>query len=114
VQLVETDLGRILVDAGGRTLYLFTPDEAGSPTCVDGCAQAWPPLLVDDVAGLLAGDGIDAATLSTVAHPNGGQQLKIGKWPLYAFAGDAEPGDTGGQGSGGQWFVVGADGKPIK
>ena len=98
----------------GMTLYLFTPDEAGAPTCVGGCAQAWPPLLVDDVAELLAAEGIDASTLSTVEHPDGGQQLKIGKWPLYTFSGDAAPGDTTGQGSGGKWFVVGADGKSIK
>jgi predicted lipoprotein with Yx(FWY)xxD motif len=40
--------------------------------------------------------------------------LKVGKWPLYRFAGDAAPGDTNGQGSGGVFFVVGADGKLIK
>ena len=40
--------------------------------------------------------------------------LKVGKWPLYRFAGDAAPGDINGQGSGGVWFVVGADGKLIK
>jgi predicted lipoprotein with Yx(FWY)xxD motif len=114
LQLADTEFGGILTDATGMTLYLFTPDEAGSPTCVDGCAQAWPPLLVDDVTELLAADGIDASTLSTVEHPNGGRQLKIGKWPLYTFAGDAAPGDTTGQGSGGTWFVVGADGKSIK
>ena len=33
--------------------------------------------------------------------------LKAGAWPLYRFAGDAAPGDTNGQGSGGVWFVVG-------
>ena len=114
VQLADTELGRILTDSAGMTLYLFTPDEAGAPTCVGGCAQAWPPLLVDDVGELLAAEGIDASTLSTVEHPDGGQQLKIGKWPLYIFSGDVAPGDTTGQGSGGKWFVVGADGTSIK
>ena len=113
VQLADSELGRVLTDSAGMTLYLFTPDEAGAPTCVGGCAQAWPPVLVDDVAELLAAEGIDASTLSTVEHPDGGQQLKIGKWPLYTFSGDASPGDTTGQGSGGKWFVVGADGKSI-
>ena len=41
-------------------------------------------------------------------------QLKMGKWPLYTFSGDAAPGDVNGQGSGGSWFVVGQDGKLIK
>jgi len=38
----------------------------------------------------------------------------MGKWPLYRFAGDAAPGDTNGQGSGGSWFVIGTNGKLIK
>jgi predicted lipoprotein with Yx(FWY)xxD motif len=114
VQLAESELGTILTDAGGLTLYLFTPDDDGSPTCVDTCAQTWPPLLIDDAAELLAGEGIDATMLSTIEHPNGGMQLKFGKWPLYAFTGDAAPGDVTGQGSGDNWFVVGPDAKPIK
>jgi predicted lipoprotein with Yx(FWY)xxD motif len=112
VAVSETELGAVLVDGAGMTLYLFTPDEAGTPTCTGGCAQAWPPVLVE--GEIVAGEGIDPALLSTVEHPDGGQQLKIGKWPLYRFAGDTAPGDTEGQGSGGKWFVVGADGKAIK
>ena len=42
------------------------------------------------------------------------KQLKMGKWPLYAFSGDAAQGDVNGQGSGGSWFVVAPDGKLIK
>lgn len=114
VALGDTALGSVLTDAGGLTLYLFTPDEAGSPTCTGGCAGAWPPLLVEDGAALAAAEGIDPALLSTIAHPDGGTQLKIGKWPLYYFSGDAGPGDANGQGSGGNWFVVGPDGKAIK
>ena len=45
---------------------------------------------------------------------DGGTQLKAGKWPLYSFSGDAAPGDVNGQGSGGVWFVVAADGSLIK
>src|SRR5579864_3230255 len=37
--------GQILVDAQGRTLYLFTPDDGmSSPQCTGSCAQTWPPL----------------------------------------------------------------------
>jgi len=35
-------------------------------------------------------------------------------WPLYRYAGDAAAGDTNGQGTGSVWYVVGADGQPIK
>jgi len=111
VAVADTDLGAILVDGAGLTLYMFAPDSAGTPTCTGDCAGAWPPSIVE--GDITAGDGIDAALLTTVEHPDGGTQLKIGTWPLYTYAGDAAPGDVTGQGVGGSWFVVGADGEPI-
>jgi len=111
VAVADTDLGAILIDGAGLTLYMFAPDSAGTPTCTGDCAGAWPPSIVE--GDITAGDGIDAALLTTVEHPDGGTQLKIGTWPLYTYAGDAAPGDVTGQGVGGSWFVVGADGEPI-
>lgn len=108
VGVAETALGQVVVDAAGFTLYLFTPDEDGAPTCTAGCAEAWPPVLVEDGTELTA-VGIDPALLSTVPHPDGGSQLRLGEWPLYRFAGDAAPGDTTGQGSGGVWFALAPD-----
>ena len=66
------------------------------------------------MTGAPAADPAITAAITTVDAPGGGTMLKAGKWPLYRFAGDAAPGDTNGQGSGGVWFVVGADGKLIK
>ena len=100
------------MDGYGRTLYAFTKDANGTPTCVDACAKAWPPAIVTgDVAvqGLRPG-----AVHHGRPRPDGSMQLKMGKWPLYSFSGDAAPGDVNGQGSGGSWFVVGQDGKLIK
>ena len=96
----------MLVDAAGMTLYAFTNDTAGEPTCLDACAGAWPPALVD--GELNVGD-LDASMFSTVENPEG-TQLKVGDFPLYTFAGDAATGDVTGQGSGGVWFAVTADG----
>lgn len=107
----ESPLGIILVDSEGRTLYMFKPDSAGRPTCYDACAENWPPLLTEDEP--TAGNGI-AAAIATVDRTDGGKQVKIGSWPLYYFAGDTEPGQTNGQGQGGNWFVVGRDGNPIE
>ena len=47
------ELGTILVDASGRTTYLFTVDERSKSNCLGGCATAWPPLLTvgDPTAG---------------------------------------------------------------
>ena len=100
----------MLVDAGGLTLYAFMTDTEGVPTCVDACAEAWPPALVDGEPTI---EGVDAALVSTVEHPAGGTQLVVDGHPLYTFAGDAAPGDVNGQGSGDLWFAVAPDGTLI-
>jgi predicted lipoprotein with Yx(FWY)xxD motif len=111
VKLADSPLGKIMVDAEGRTLYAFTKDTNGLPTCTDACAKAWP---ASSLTGQpIAGSGITAA-LRSVTAPTGGTMIAAGKWPLYRFAGDAAPGDTNGQGSGGVWFTVAADGTLIK
>lgn len=111
VAFADSDLGTIIVDQVGMTLYGFTPDADGLPTCTDGCADAWPPYAVD---GDAVPAGLDESIFSVVAHPSGVNQLKAGKWPLYYFAADIVPGDTNGQGSGDVWFVVADDGALIK
>jgi predicted lipoprotein with Yx(FWY)xxD motif len=45
VALRTTTLGKVLVDARGRTLYLFEKDKRGRSACYGGCATYWPPLL---------------------------------------------------------------------
>ena len=73
---------------------MFTPDEAGTPTCYDDCATAWPPLLADDAAAVTVGTGLDATKLRPWPATDGGEQLKYGTWTLYYFANDAAAGDT--------------------
>jgi predicted lipoprotein with Yx(FWY)xxD motif len=111
VEVVSTDLGDILV-SGGMTLYAFIPDEGGTPTCYDECASTWPPLLADGAVS--TGEGLDASAFTTAPRTDGGEQVVANGWPLYFFANDTAPGDTNGQGIGGNWFVVGTDGEPIR
>ena len=111
VASAEASIGAVLVNAEGLTLYGFLPDgeAGGEPTCVNDCAGAWPPALVDgepDVGEL------ESALFTVVEHPDG-SMLKAGDWPLYTFAGDSKPGDVNGQGSGGSWFAVAPDGTLI-
>lgn len=111
LKLESTPLGQIVADAEGHTLYAFTNDAAGVSTCTGACAKVWPAAIAP--AYSMAGPGITAAVTS-IAAPGGGEMLKAGRWPLYRFAGDAAAGDTNGQGSGGTWFVVRADGTLVK
>ncbi len=106
-------LGSYIVDGDGKTLYVFLPDEAaGKPTCYDKCAGAWPALTAASVPTV--GTGLDATKLTLVDRTDGTKQVMFGKYPLYYFSGDKAAGDTNGQGVGGSWFVVGADGEEIK
>ena len=109
VAVSSSDLGDILVDGEGNTLYLFVPDAQGPSVCNDGCAGVWPPL-VDEVA---AGDGLDGSLLDTVARDDGSQQATYNGWPLYYYASDGAPGDTTGQGANDVWYVVSASGEAI-
>jgi predicted lipoprotein with Yx(FWY)xxD motif len=111
VKTAESSLGTILVDSAGRTLYMFKPDSAGTPTCYDQCAQSWPALTV--TGDPVAGPGV-TASLTTVARTDGSMQVKVGTWPLYYFANDKAPGDVNGQDISDVWYVVGPDGKPIE
>ena len=68
VGIGETDLGSILVDAEGMTLYLFEADTDGTSTCYDECADAWPALIGD---APIAGEGIDEGLLGTAERDDG-------------------------------------------
>lgn len=111
VATAESDLGEILVDADGSTLYVFLPDEGGESTCYDDCEAAWPPLTIDGDPA--AGDGADDSLLGTTERDDGSTQVTYDGWPLYYYSADAAPGDTNGQGVGDVWFVVGPDGAAI-
>ena len=102
----------LLTAADGMTVYLFTPDAQSTPTCIDACAEAWPPLTVDDATQVTAGDGVDTSLLGTIEHPTG-IQVTYNNWPLYLFTGDTTPGDTNGQGQGDAWYVLDPTGNPI-
>lgn len=110
VSVGSSDLGDILVDGDGRTLYLLTGDEQSASTCYEDCAENWPPL----AGPAEAGDGADVSLLGDIERDDGTVQATYNNWPLYYFAGDAEAGDVKGQGVGGVWFVVDASGEPVK
>jgi predicted lipoprotein with Yx(FWY)xxD motif len=111
VAVADTDLGPVLVDGQGFTLYRFTEDAEGVSNCSDACAEAWPPLIHE--GALLVGDSLDATQFGTVTRPDGAVQLTVDGLPLYRFAADNEPGQTNGQGSGGVWFAVTPEGQLV-
>ena len=111
VMTASSDLGTILVDGKGMTLYLFTKDTQGSgkSTCEGECLAAWPPLVGEPQAG----EGTDQALLGTITRSDGTMQVTYNGWPLYYWAQDKAPGDTTGQGVNKVWWVLDANGDAI-
>lgn len=110
--VAESELGSILVDAEGRTLYVFLNDSGGESTCYGECAANWPALATDGEPQ--AGEGVEASLLGTTEREDGTVQVTYNVMPLYYFAADEAPGDTNGQGVGDVWYVVSPEGEPIQ
>jgi predicted lipoprotein with Yx(FWY)xxD motif len=111
VKTAQTGIGTVLVDAEGKTLYVFDNDQGSTSSCEGGCATTWPPLATD--GDPTAGDGVDAGLLGTTERGDGTTQVTYDGHPLYTYAADPAVGDTNGQGVGGIWWVVGPDGQKI-
>lgn len=109
VEVGDSDLGNILVDGEGMTLYVFLADEGGQSTCYDACEGQWPPL-----GEAAAGAGADESMLGTVERDDGSTQATYNDWPLYYYAGDGAPGETNGQGVGDNWFAIDPSGEVVE
>ena len=113
VSLRTTKVGKALVAANGRTLYLFTADKGRKSSCYGKCAAVWPPLAA---AYPTVGRGLRASLLGTTKRKNGKLQVTYGGHPLYFFAKDTKPGDVRGEGVvhfGGSWWLVSPAGTEI-
>jgi len=104
-------LGQILVDASGKTIYLFVADTGTSSTFYTSCAAIWPPVLTTGAPQ--AGAGAQASLLGTTARTDGTTEVTYAGHPLYYFIQDKAAGDAKGQGIngfGGLWWVMSPSG----
>ena len=110
----KTSAGTFLVGASGRAIYLWVADSNGKSNCSGACASAWPPVLTK--GSPVAGTGVSASDLGTIARSDGAEQVTYDGHPLYYFAGDPRSGTTHGQGSdgfGAKWWLVAPSGAAI-
>src|SRR5690606_9198138 len=63
------ELGEIVVDGAGNTLYVFAPDAQGESTCYETCAANWPPLVSD--GEVTAGEGLSQDLVGAVMRTDG-------------------------------------------
>ena len=114
ISTARTGLGRVVVDASGRTLYLFEKDKRGHSACSGACASYWPPVLT--TAKPVAAAGTQRSLLGTIRRANGTKQVTYAGHPLYRFFGDTKRGQTNGEGLhdfGAGWYVLSPSGKKI-
>lgn len=115
MSLTDAQGTRRLVDAGGRSLYIFTQDTAGpNPTSACAgtpgdrttCVGNWPIFAVSTV---IVPGAINAPRLSSFTRNDNQRQTAFDGKPLYYFVDDQVPGDVKGLTFGpglGFWFNV--------
>jgi predicted lipoprotein with Yx(FWY)xxD motif len=117
VSIASVDgLGPVLVNAEGRVLYTFVPDNAKKVTCVGACATVWPPLKLSGSKAVGSGT-VKASLLGSDPNPSGGNVVTYAGWPLYTYVADTGAGVANGQAlnlNGGLWYVISPSGTVIK
>lgn len=114
IGVANTDLGSVLVDSNGRTLYLFQKDEGTTSVCNGTCATEWPPVLANGKPTV--GDGASASLVATTRRSDETAQVTYNGHPVYRYYGDENPGDTNGQGLttfGGAWYALSTAGDEV-
>ena len=103
----NAQLGQILTDSNGNTVYVFDKDTNGKSACSGSCAGVWPPVTTSGAPK--AGTGIAASKLGTTKRSDGSTQVTYAGHPLYTYTSDTSPGDTTGNGInsfGALWHAV--------
>jgi predicted lipoprotein with Yx(FWY)xxD motif len=111
----RSEHGTYLVDAKGRTLYLFEADKPNKSNCNSACLSIWPAFGAAGKPPVANGAAL-ADKLGITAPGQGGRLVTYNTHPLYYYVGDKKPGDTTGQGLdqfGGKWYVVNPAGEKI-
>jgi predicted lipoprotein with Yx(FWY)xxD motif len=110
-------LGVVLVNARGRTLYTYAPDQHRHVTCTGLCAHYWPALKWKGSGKPTAGGAARTKLLGLDSNPSGGRVVTYNHWPLYTYLGDSAAGQANGQdisANGGKWYVITPGGKVIR
>jgi predicted lipoprotein with Yx(FWY)xxD motif len=109
------ELGAILVDSKGFTLYDFDKDKGTTSACYGACAGVWPPLTTS--AAPQAMSGAEASKLGTTKRSDGTMQVTYAGHPLYTYVADTKPGEAKGNDLslyGGEWYALQPNGEEPK
>ena len=90
------ELGTVLVDSQGFTVYNFAKDRGTMSSCYGACAEFWPPVTTEGAPS--SGGGAQSSKLGTTKRKDGTVQVTYAGHPLYTFAEDQQPGEANGNG----------------
>ena len=99
IQQHQTNLGNVLTDNSGMTLYTFIKDKYKLSNCNNGCAAKWPPLFAQK-------NSVNSGRFSVITRADNSKQWALDGKPLYKWFKDKKPGDTTGNGVKSVWFVA--------
>jgi predicted lipoprotein with Yx(FWY)xxD motif len=106
------DVGKVLVDSEGLTLYYFEKDKGGKSMCAGACATVWPPLTTSGMPQAMG--GVESSKLGTTQRGDGTTQVTYAGWPLYTYAADSKPREDNGtdvSSFGGLWYPLHPNGR---
>lgn len=117
LKLRKTNVGTILVNGRGFTVYAFTKDGRNRDACanISGCLSVWP--IVSGGSKPSLGPGLKRSLLGTITVKGGAKQVTYGGHPLYTYVADTGPGQTSYVNFfqfGGRWPAVNAAGQEVK
>ncbi len=76
---------RVLVDAGGKALYMSDEEAGGMVRCTGACLEFWEPLTIQ--GGQPTGT-VSGGTLGVLTRPDGKTQVTFNGDPVYRFTED--------------------------
>jgi len=107
------ELGKVLVNSEGFTVYRFAKDKGTVSSCYGACAEAWRPVITNGKPA--AGEGAMSSELGTTKRKDGTPQVTYAGHSLYTFVEDDSPGEANGNGVsafGGEWNALEENGAP--
>jgi predicted lipoprotein with Yx(FWY)xxD motif len=108
LHVATTSLGKVLVDAQGKTVYLLTADGRNMSTCGGDCLSLWP--------AVTPGHSKLGVPVGSTKTPDGTLTATVAGQPVYTFSNDNGPGDVNGEGIkafGGTWYAVSPAGRAV-
>lgn len=95
----DSELGMVMTNKEGMTLYTFSKDAPGVSNCSGACANAWPPFAASE-------DAEGSGKFTVITRVDGTRQWAYEGKPLYTWQGDRVPGDVTGHEMNNVWFAV--------